>query len=243
MSMQEEARRVLTLEGEAVLALRDRVGPSFDRALELVLGCRGRVVVTGMGKSGLIGRKIAATLASVGSPAMFVHPAEGGHGDIGMLARGDCAIAISRSGETVEVLGLVPPLKRLGVPIIAMTGRVGSPLALEADAVLDVGVREEACEMDLVPTASTTAALAMGDALAVAVLKHRGWTSEDYAQVHPAGALGRRLLLRIEDIMRRGPEVATVARGSSMREAIVEMTAKKVGATCVVERDGRLAGI
>ncbi len=241
--MQDEARRVLSLEGEAILALRDRIGPSFDQAVDLIMTCRGRVVVTGMGKSGLIGRKIAATLASVGTPALFVHPAEGGHGDIGMLARGDCALALSRGGETAEVLLMLPALKRLGVPVIALTGRPDSTLAREAEVVLDVGVREEACEMDLVPTVSTTAALAMGDALAVAVLKRRGLTPEDYAKFHPSGSLGRRLLLRVEDIMRKGADIAAVPRGTTVRDAILEMTAKKVGATCVVEPDGRLVGL
>lgn len=243
MSSIEEAKRVLKLESAAIHEIAGRVGPSFDRAVELVLGCRGRVVVTGMGKSGLVGRKIAATLASVGTPAVFVHSAESGHGDIGMCARGDVAIAISRSGETAEVVAVIPALKRLGIPLIAFTGRLESTLAKESAVVLDVAVREEACEMDLVPTTSTTAALAMGDALAVAVLKRRGLTPEDYARFHPSGALGRRLLLRVSDIMRSGPDIAVVKAGSSLREAIVEMTAKKVGATCVTGPGGVLAGI
>ncbi len=234
---------MLRLEAAAINELAGRIGPSFDRAVELVLGCKGRVVVTGMGKSGLVGRKIAATLSSVGTPAVFVHSAESGHGDIGMCARGDVAIAISRSGETAEVVGVLPALKRLGIPLIAFTGRAESTLAKESEVVLDVAVSEEACEMDLVPTTSTTAALAMGDALAVAVLKRRGLTPEDYAKFHPAGALGRRLLLRVSDIMRSGGDIAVVKSGATLREAIVEMTAKKVGATCVVRGDGGLAGI
>ncbi len=243
MSSIEEAKRVLRLEAAAINELAGRVGPAFDRAVELVLGCKGRVVVTGMGKSGLVGRKIAATLASVGTPAVFVHSAESGHGDIGMCARGDVAIAISRSGETAEVVGVVPSLKRLGIALIAFTGRLDSTLAKESEVVLDVSVSEEACEMDLVPTTSTTAALAMGDALAVAVLKRRGLTPEDYAKFHPSGSLGRRLLLRVSDIMRSGADIAVVKSGATLREAIVEMTAKKVGATCVIASGGRLAGI
>jgi len=243
MSSIEEAKRVLRLEAEAVRVLADRVGPSFDRAVEMIMGCRGRVVVTGMGKSGLVGRKIAATLASVGTPALYIHPAEGGHGDIGMITRGDVAIALSRSGETEEVLAMLPAVKRLGVPLITLTGRADSTLARESEVVLDVSVTEEACEMDLVPTTSTTAALAMGDALSIAVLKRRGLGPKDYAMFHPAGSLGRKLILRVEDIMRRGPEVATVKSGAAVREAIIEMTEKKVGATCIVDEQGRLAGI
>jgi arabinose-5-phosphate isomerase len=243
MSAQEEAKRVLKIEADAILELRERVDASFAEAVKLIMGCRGRVVVTGMGKSGIIGRKIAATLASVGSPALFIHPAEGGHGDIGMIARGDCALIISRSGETDEVLAILPALKRMGVPIIIMTGKVNSTLAREANVVLNVHVREEACSMDLVPTASTTAALALGDALAVAVMKERKLTHEDYAQFHPAGTLGRRLLLRIEDIMRKGEDVARVPQGTTLRDAILTMTEKKVGATCVVDSRGGLVGI
>src|SRR6185503_4709197 len=203
MSSLEEAKRVLRVEAEAVLGMQERLGASFERAVEALLGCKGRVVVTGMGKSGLIGRKIASTLSSIGTPALYLHPAESGHGDLGMLAAGDVVIALSRGGETAEVLGMLPAVKRLGVPLIALTGAMASTLAREADMVLDVSVKEEACEMDLVPTSSTTAALAMGDALAVAVLKRRGLTREDYAQFHPSGSLGRRLLLRVQDIMRR----------------------------------------
>lgn len=243
MSSIEDGKKVLRMEAEAVLGVEARIGETFDRAVDAVLGCRGRVVVTGMGKSGLIGRKIASTLSSIGTPALYLHPAEGGHGDLGMIARGDVAVALSRSGETAEVLAMLPAFKRLGVPVIALTGVPGSTLGREAEMVLDVSVREEACDMDLVPTSSTTAALALGDALAVAVLKRRGLTPEDYAKFHPSGSLGRRLLLRVEDIMRRGADIAKVGRGTPVREAILEMTQKKVGATCVVEPDGTLAGI
>ena len=239
----DDARRVLRIEAEAVGELAERLGPSFDKTVQAVMACRGRVVITGMGKSGLIGRKIAATLASTGTPALYMHPAEGGHGDIGMLVKGDIVISISRSGETAEILALLPSVKALGVIHIALSGAVSSTLAREADIVLDVSVREEACPMDLVPTASTTAALAMGDALAVSVLKRRGLTPEDYAVLHPAGSLGRRLLLRIDDIMRRGGEIAVVRPGTSLKAAILEMTAKKMGATCVVGEGSRLVGI
>jgi len=243
MSSLEEARRVLKVEADAVLRVRDRLGPEFDRAVDAIMACRGRVVVTGMGKSGLVGRKIAATLASLGTPALFLHPAEGVHGDIGMLSRGDCVLAISRSGESAELSALLPSIKRLGLSLVSMTGVAGSVLARESTVVLDVSVAEEACPMDLAPTASTTAALALGDALAIAVFQRRGLTAEDYALLHPAGALGRRLLLRVCDIMRAGDDIARVAPGTSLRDAIIEMTAKKVGATCVTEPKGKLLGI
>ncbi len=243
MSTLDEAKRVLKMEADAVLQVMNRLGAEFDRAVGLVMSCRGRVVVAGMGKSGLIARKVAATLASTGTPAIFLHPAEGGHGDIGMLAKEDCVIAISRSGETAELLAILPAIKRLGLPLLAMTGVCDSTLAREASVILDTRVEEEACPMDLVPTASTTAALALGDALAVAVFKNRGFTPEDFALLHPAGSLGRRLLLRISDIMRSGSEVAVVKPGSSLKDAILEMTAKKVGATCVAGTDGKLVGI
>jgi len=243
MSSIDEAKRVFDIEAAAVTGLKAKLSGSFDRAVDAIMACRGRVVVIGMGKSGLIGRKIAATLASIGTPAIFVHPAEGGHGDIGMIARGDCSIAISRSGETSELLAILPALKRIGVTLISLTGCANSTLARESDMVLDVSVEEEACDMDLVPTASTTAALAMGDALAVAALKRRGLKPEDYAKFHPAGSLGKRLLLRVGDIMRRGDEVARVTRDSPLKDAIIEMSSKKMGATCVVDAAGRLEGI
>jgi len=242
-SLVGEAKRVFRIEAEAILALGERIGPSFDRAVETLMSCRGRAVVTGMGKSGIIGRKLAATLASVGTPALYLHPAEGGHGDIGMLARGDCVLALSRSGETDEILQLLPAVKRLGVPLIALAGVPGSTLAREASIFLDVSVAEEACTLDLVPTSSTAAMLAMGDALAVAVMRRRGLTEQDYARLHPAGSLGRRLLLRVSDIMRRGAEVPSVAAGTTIKDAIIEMTAKKLGSTCVTGPDGKLLGI
>ena len=197
----EQAKRVLRIEADAVAALIDRIDATFEQAVDMVLDCKGRVVVTGMGKSGLIGKKIAATLASTGTPALFLHPAEGIHGDLGMVTRGDVVIALSNSGETEEIARMLPSLKRLGIQIIALTGNKESTLAKNSDVVLDVGVKEEACPLGLAPTASTTAALAMGDALAVALLDKRGFRPEDFACFHPGGALGKRLLLRVRDLM------------------------------------------
>ena len=236
------AERVLRVEAEGILGLVDRLGEGFLKALDLLHDCQGRVVVTGMGKSGIIGRKVAATLASVGTPALFLHPAEGVHGDIGMVARGDVVLAISNSGETGEVLTLVPAIKRLGVPLIVLTGNLGSTLARYGDVVLDVSVAEEACPMKLVPTSSTTAALAMGDALAVALLERRGLGPEDFALVHPGGSLGRRVL-RVEDLMHVGEAIPVVSEETPLTEGVLEMTSKRLGATTVVDRSGRLTGI
>lgn len=237
------ARRVLTLEAQAILALCDRLDERFAAAVGLLRASRGRVIVTGMGKSGHIGRKIAATLASTGTPAHFLHPAEGVHGDIGMVAREDVVLALSNSGETDEVLAVVPLVKRLGVPLIALTGTPASTLARQADVVIDVGVAEEACPLDLTPTASTTAALAMGDAIAMALLELRGLRPEDYAALHPSGALGWKALVRVSDLMHTGSAVPVVLESSTMKEAIEEMTGKRLGMTTVVAADGRLAGI
>jgi arabinose-5-phosphate isomerase len=237
------AARVLRLEAEGVLALVDRLDARFLRAVELLHGCTGRVVVTGMGKSGLIGRKIAATLASTGTPAYFLHPAEGVHGDIGMLARGDVVCALSNSGETDEVLAVLPAIKRLGIPLLLLTGTLGSTLARQADIVLDVGVPEEACPMNLAPTSSTTAALAMGDALAMALLDLRGLRPEDYAALHPRGALGWKSLFRVRDLMHTGEALPRVPEHAGMKEAIEEMTAKRLGMTTVVDEHGRLVGV
>jgi len=236
------AERVLRLEAEGILGLVKRLDDGFLRALELLRDCQGRAVVTGIGKSGIIGRKVAATLASVGVPAFFLHPAEGVHGDIGMVARGDVVLAISNSGETEEVLTLLPAIKRLRVPLLVLTGNPNSTLARNGDVVLDVSVAEEACPMDLVPTASTTAALAMGDALAVALLELRGVKPEDFAVVHPGGSLGRRFL-KVEDMMHVGEAVPVVSEGTPVADAILEMTGKRLGATTVVDRAGRLTGI
>lgn len=236
------AERVLRLEAEGILGLAERLDARFLRALELLRDCRGRVVVTGIGKSGIVARKVAATLASTGTPALFLHPAEGVHGDIGMVARGDVVLAISNSGETEELLTLLPAIKRLGVSLIVFTGSPGSTLARSAEVVLDVSVREEACPMGLVPTSSTTAAQAMGDALAVALLELRGVTPEDFAVVHPGGSLGRRFL-KVEELMHVGDAIPVVSEGTPMAEAVLEMTGKRLGATVVVDATGRLTGI
>ena len=237
------AERVLRLEAEAILGLIPKLDARFDRAVGLLHGCAGRVIVTGMGKSGLIGRKIAATLASTGTPAYFLHPAEGVHGDIGMVARGDVVLALSNSGETDEILAIVPVLKRFGVPIVLLTGSPTSPLARQCEVVLDVSVPEEACPMNLAPTSSTTAALAMGDALAMVLLELRGLRPEDYAALHPRGPLGWRALFRVSDLMLTGDAVPVVAAGTPMREVIVEMTRKRKGITTVVDGAGRLVGV
>lgn len=236
------AAKVLRVEGEGILGLIPRLDERFLRALELLQACRGRVVVMGIGKSGIIGRKVAATLASVGTPALFLHPAEGVHGDIGMVARDDVAVIISNSGETEEVITLLPAIKRLGIPLIVLTGNPASTLARTADVVLDVSVAEEACPMSLVPTSSTTAALAMGDALAVSLLELRGVTPEDFAFFHPGGSLGRRFL-KVEELMHVGDAVPVVSEGTPMAEAILEMTGKRLGATAVVDARGVLVGI
>jgi len=241
--MLEHAKKVLKIEADAISALIDRVGDGFVRAVELILACKGRVVVTGMGKSGLIGKKIAATLASTGTPALFLHPAEGIHGDLGMVTRGDIIIAISNSGTTEEIVKLLPVFKRLSVPVIAMTGGLGSQLAKSADAVIDVGVAEEACPLGLAPTASTTAALAMGDAIAITLLEARGFREEDFACFHPGGALGRRLILKVEDLMHTNEAVPRVKVGAGMREALFEITSKKLGITSVVDDSGKLFGV
>ncbi|HET7844557.1 MAG TPA: KpsF/GutQ family sugar-phosphate isomerase, partial [Xanthomonadales bacterium] len=215
----------------------------FTRACQLLLGCRGRVVVSGMGKSGHIGRKIAATLASTGTPSFFVHPGEASHGDLGMITPDDVVIALSNSGETDELLMIVPSIRRQGVPLIALTGNPGSTLARLADVHVDVSVSEEACPLGLAPTASTTAALVMGDALAVALLEARGFTAEDFARSHPAGSLGRRLLIHIADIMHTGKEIPRVPESASVSDTLVEMTHKGLGISAVVDASNRLLGV
>lgn len=239
---QRRARRVLDVELAAVTAVRDRIGPSFDRALDLLLACRGKVIVTGIGKSGIVGRKVAATFASTGTPAFFLHAGEGSHGDLGMLVRGDVVLALSYSGETDEVLRLLPLLRRLAAPLIAVTGAPGSALGRAAEVALDVGVPEEACPLGLAPTASTTAMMALGDALAVALLEERGFTAEDYALLHPGGSLGRRLL-RVEDLMHRGEQVPVVPVGASLKDTIGEITGKRLGVTAVVDAGGAVVGV
>ena len=237
------AERVLRLEAEAILGLIPKLDERFERAVELLRGCAGRVIVTGMGKSGLIGRKIAATLASTGTPAHFLHPAEGVHGDLGMVARGDVVLALSNSGETDEALAILPPLKRLGVPILLLTGNPTSSLARQCEVVLDVSVPEEACPMNLTPTSSTTAALAVGDALAMVLLELRGFRPEDYAALHPRGSLGWRALFRVADLMLTGDALPIVPESTPLRDVIVEMTRKRKGMTTVTDGAGRLVGV
>lgn len=239
---REIARKVLEIESRAILELLPRIDADFDRAVDLLLACAGRVVVTGMGKSGLIGQKVSATLASTGTPSLFLHPADAIHGDLGRIVKGDTVLAISHSGDTGEILALVPQVKRLGSPLLAMTGRRRSPLAAAADVHLDVSIREEACPLGLAPTASTTAALAMGDALAMALLERRGFTVDDFAVLHPGGRLGKKLL-RVEDVMHTGDAVPRVTVDAPMKVALFEMTGKRLGLTTVVDGGGRLAGI
>jgi arabinose-5-phosphate isomerase len=241
--LQQLARAVLDTEAKAVAELANRIGPEFLAACKMMLACRGRIVVLGMGKSGHIGDKIAATLASTGSPAFFVHPGEASHGDMGMITRDDVVLALSNSGETSEILTILPLIKRLGVPLVALTGKPNSTLAQAADAHLDVSVEKEACPLGLAPTSSTTAALAMGDALAVALLESRGFTADDFALSHPGGALGRRLLLHVEDIMHGGDKLPRVRESASLSEALLEMTKKGLGMTAIVDGDDRLTGI
>jgi len=243
LALQDCARRVLGVERDALAALLPRIDAGFARACHLLLGCRGRVVVTGMGKSGHIGGKIAATLASTGTPAFFVHPGEASHGDLGMITRDDAVIAISNSGETAEVLTILPLIKRMGVPLVSMTGRPASTLAKAADVHLDVSVEQEACPLNLAPTASTTATLAMGDALAVALLEARGFTPEDFALSHPGGTLGRRLLLKVGDLMATGDRIPQVRADATLSTALLEMTRKGLGMTAVVDEAGRTLGI
>ncbi len=237
------ARRTIGIEADAVTALQDRLDEGFDRACRLILDCRGRTIVTGMGKSGHIGSKIAATLASTGTPAFFVHPGEASHGDMGMITRGDVVVALSNSGNTAEVVTLLPLLKRLAVPLISMTGNPQSALAQSADTHLHVGVDQEACPLGLAPTSSTTAALVMGDALAVALLEARGFSAEDFAFSHPGGTLGRKLLLKVEDIMHTGERIPRCAPDTLLSGALLEMSGKGLGMTCIVDPDDHLAGV
>ena len=236
-------RQALTVEIDGLRAQVPRLGQEFARACRFCLDCRGRVVVTGMGKSGHIGGKIAATLASTGTPAFFVHPGEASHGDVGMITRDDAVLALSNSGETDEILTIVPVIARLGVPLIAFTGNSSSALARAAAVHLDIGVPAEACPLNLAPTASTTAALAVGDALAVALLKARGFTEEDFARSHPSGSLGRRLLLHVGDVMRTGAAVPTVRPDTPLSEGLLEVTRKGLGMTAIVDDDGRVIGV
>ncbi|MBN6101801.1 KpsF/GutQ family sugar-phosphate isomerase [Xanthomonas sp. CFBP 8703] len=242
-SLVASGRRVVEIEQAALGAVGARIGAAFAAACRLILASRGRVVATGMGKSGHVARKIAATLASTGTPAFYVHPGEAGHGDLGMITDADVVLALSYSGESDEILMLLPVLKRQGNAVIAMTGRAQSTLAREADLHLDVSVPAEACPLDLAPTSSTTASLALGDALAVALLDARGFTADDFARSHPAGSLGRRLLLHITDVMHGGDDLPRVREDASLSEALVEMSRKRLGMTAVVDGDGRLLGL
>ncbi len=242
-SLIELGRRVLDIEARAIESMRPRINEEFVAACRLCLATVGRVIVTGMGKSGHIGGKIAATLASTGTPAFFVHPGEAGHGDLGMITRKDSVIAISHSGETAEIITILPLLKRLDLPLITITGHPESTLGGASTAVLDTSVQEEACPLNLAPTASTATALAMGDALAVALLESRGFTAEDFALSHPGGTLGRRLLLKVKDLMHTGDEIPQVEPAASLADGLVEMSRKGLGMTAIVNPNGTLAGI
>ncbi|MFK8329250.1 KpsF/GutQ family sugar-phosphate isomerase [Pseudomonas sp. BJa5] len=239
----QSARRTIDLEIKAVEGLLAHIDADFVKACELILASKGRVVVVGMGKSGHIGKKLAATLASTGTPAFFVHPAEASHGDMGMITRDDVILALSNSGSTAEIVTLLPLIKRLGIQLISLTGNPDSPLAKAAEVNLDARVEQEACPLNLAPTSSTTAALVLGDALAIALLEARGFTAEDFAFSHPGGALGRRLLLKVENVMHAGTELPQVSRGTLLKDALLEMSRKGLGMTVVLEADGRLAGI
>ncbi|HEX2769015.1 MAG TPA: KpsF/GutQ family sugar-phosphate isomerase [Geobacteraceae bacterium] len=239
----DDAKKVIRIEAEALLALADSINGEFERAVDLILASHGRVVVTGMGKSGLIGQKIASTMASTGTPAFFLHPAEGIHGDLGMIMKGDVVIALSNSGETEEVLRILPVIKRLGASLIVMAGNPNSTLSRTGDVFLDISVKEEACPLGLAPTASTTVTLAMGDALAVALLLKRGFRAEDFALFHPGGTLGKKLILRVEDLMHTGSDVPLVASNALMRDALFTITAKGLGITGVADVHGTLIGV
>ena len=239
----EKGKSVIRIEAEAVAALESRINGEFVRAVDIIHECKGRVAVTGMGKSGIIARKIVATLNSTGTPSLFLHPTDAVHGDLGMVRKEDVVICISKSGDTTELFNLMPIFKRIGVPVIAMLGNTNSKIAQMAAVVLDVSVKEEACPHDLAPTSSTTATLAFGDALAIALLDKRNFTAEDFAMFHPGGNLGKRLLLRIEELMMDGTAIPVVKQSTSFHEVILEMTSKRLGATCVVDDDGKLAGI
>jgi arabinose-5-phosphate isomerase len=239
----EEAKRVLRVEAQSILDLAERIDENFSRAVDLLYDCKGKVVLMGMGKSGLVGRKIASTFASTGTPAFFLHPAEGLNGDFGMLAKEDVIIAISNSGETRELLEVLPLIKRYGNRLITLTGNSSSTLAKGGDVHLDVRVKEEACPLGLAPTASTTATLALGDALAVALMEKRDFKKEDFAILHPGGALGKRLLLKVEDLMHTGKAFPTVSEKTLMKEAVFEITSKRLGVTAVCNAEGHLVGV
>ncbi len=239
----KEGKRVVEIEAKEVSKLEERIDENFAKAVEILFECKGRVVLTGMGKSGIIAKKIAATMASTGTPAFFLHPAEGVHGDLGMLTRGDVVIAISNSGKTKEILDIIPVVKRLGLKLIALTGNKNSELAKKSDVVLDVSVTQEACPLGLAPTSSTTVALVMGDALAMALLKKKGFKRDDFALVHPAGSLGKRLTLKVEDLMHEDEEIPAVKEDTLMKDVVIEISSKRLGMTVVVDEDFKLKGI
>ncbi len=243
MNIIDIAKRVLKIEADAILALTDKLNSNFEKAVEVIYGSKGRVVVTGMGKSGLVGKKIAATLASTGTPAFFLHPAEAIHGDIGMVTAEDVIIAISNSGETEELVGIIPFLKRFNVSLISMTGNPNSTLSKAADITLDVSVKEEACPLGIVPTASTTATLAMGDAIAVALLMKRGYKEEDFAFFHPGGSLGKKLFIKVKDLMHTGDALPLVSPDKSMTKAVMEISSKRLGVAIVVDSDKKILGV
>lgn len=242
-SIVQQAKRVLQIEAQAISALLEKLDDNFTNAVEILDQCKGKVIVTGIGKSGIIAQKIASTFACSGTPAFFLHPAEGIHGDAGMMSKGDVVLAISNSGETQEIIQLLPLIKRWGIALIVITSKPASVLARSGDVILDTGVKEEACPLGLVPTASTTATLALGDALALALLEEKGFREDDFAILHPGGTLGKKLLLRVEDLMHRGNEVPLIQEDMLMKEGLLEMTSKRLGVTGVCDREGRLVGI
>jgi arabinose-5-phosphate isomerase len=239
----KKAREVIRKEAKAIAGLEKRINKEFSKAVDLILNCRGRVIVTGMGKSGIICKKIAATLTSTGTSAIFLHPAEGIHGDLGLVQKSDVVIAVTKSGETDELYQLIPLFKRLGVPIITLTGNIKSPVAEKSDIVIDVSVDSEACPNNLIPTSSTTAALVMGDALAVALLEKRGFSSHDFALLHPGGNLGKKLLLKVSDIMHTKDDIPMVGQEANTKEVILMMTSKRFGVTSIINKQGKLVGI
>lgn len=239
----QKAKRVIRMEAEAISALEKNINANFQQAVDIIFNCKGRVVITGMGKSGIIARKIVATMNSTGTPSIFLHPSDAVHGDLGMVRNDDVVICISKSGDTQEIRQLLPMFKRIGVSIISMVGKLNSHLALNSDIVLDISVTEEACPLNLAPTTSTTATLAMGDALAVTLLEKKNFTADDFAMFHPGGNLGKRLLLKIEELAITGMQIPKIGIHASLKDAILEITAKRLGATCVVEENGNLAGI
>lgn len=239
----EKGKQVIRIEAQSVAALIDKINGSFAQAVQIIFKAKGRIVVTGMGKSGIIARKIVATMNSTGTPAIFLHPSDAVHGDLGMVRGEDVVICISKSGDTQEIRQLIPMFKRIGVPVISMLGTANSPIGKESDVVLDISVAEEACPLDLAPTSSTTATLVMGDALAITLLEKRNFSKEDFAMFHPGGNLGKRLLLKIEELMTGGAQVPKVSLTTSLKDSILEMTSKRLGATCVVDEKGKLCGI